>query len=293
MTKRFLRPALPRSGLRVGCRDREILLLVARFRYLTAEHLRTLVAPLLGRRVFQRRLRLLFEHGHLERHRLPPTGEDRPRTTPVYGLGDAGEVALETSGTDLPLPARGRGALPSTIHHSLVAADFLTSVVAAARPAENLTAGIHPEAELWTRLARWRLASGRRRRAIVPDGAVSLGAPGEGHPRTYAIEVVRATVRGGNRTFIAKLKRYGELVRERFFLDAFSWARLRAVVVLTPSATRARHLRELAANAKITMPLLFSSYSPTGRAFTPTSVIGPRFEDITGAPAALVPAVCP
>lgn len=291
MTRRFVRPARPRAGLEVGARDRALLRSVARFRYMTADHLRILTAPSVARRVFQRRLRLLYEHGLVERDRLPPSTDDHRRGTPLYSLGDAGELVVGDTGE--ALPHRPSGPLPSTIHHSLIAADFLVAVhEAVRRAAGQLQATLHPEAELWTRLARFRLRSQRRRPAIVPDGAVTLTEPGKVTPSTYALEVVRADIRGGSRTFIAKLERYGELVRARFFREAFGFERLRAVVVATPTSTRARNLRELAAKAKITIPVVCVAYGQGAHAFTADSVVGPVFTDRDGRPFAMLPPVC-
>lgn len=291
MTRRFVRPSAPRAGLELGRRDESTLDLVARFRFLTADQLRLLVAPAIARRVFQRRLRLLFEHRLLDRHRLAVATNDPRRSMPVYGLGEAGDTLLGDQGG--PRPHRPTRPPPSSIHHTLVAADFLVALTEATRGAlGGLIAALHPEAELWTALARWRLRSPRRRSAIVPDGAVTLRTDGGGVPSTFALEVVRADIRGGSRTFVAKLERYGELARARFFREAFGWERLRAVVVATPTAVRARHLRELAAKANITIPVVFTTFSRGSRAFTPETVRGPVFTDLRGQPFALLPSLC-
>ncbi|MGH7437662.1 MAG: hypothetical protein ACRENE_18445, partial [Polyangiaceae bacterium] len=122
--------------------------------------------------------------------------------------------------------------------------DLLASLEAACRGrgTPQLVESRH-EWDLW-RAARTGPLRGDR--LIVPDGAFTLRHPNRADPETWYVEIVRASVAGGNDAFRRKMLRYVELHRAGGFRQLFGDRHVRGVLVATPTAERARNLQALA-----------------------------------------------
>ena len=247
------RALLPREQLILTERDLAIFLTVHRHRFIRAHHLHPL--HFLGRtlRVAQARLEKLWQHGYLDRHFIPYTldGTRRPpadAATPAYALASSGGLTLGKVGAPDVSPgdaAAARGESPWTLAHHLVVTDLLASLEAAC-----LARGTPEHVETAHEWRLWKAAGDRKvptSGLVVPDGAVTFRGPDRPLGETWYLEVVRADVSGGNDAFLDKMRRYLALRAEGRFLRAFGHARVRGVLVATPTEERARNLRALCA----------------------------------------------
>lgn len=251
---RYLRPEHPRP-MKMTPRDLAVLRAIAKHRYLTCEHVQMLFFSGRAARVAQRRLRLLFENGYIDRYFCPVvltgtrmSAKQSPR--PLYTLGRAGARALRENsepGT-LALPstpsANARGY--ATLAHHLVATDLLVALEAACAGREDVELErTEREDEL-----RRKVAAARQQQSLpsflVSDGAFTLRYPRLGRSFTYHLEVVRALSRSGNRTLEERMVKYARLHHEGYFAAVFGHT-LRAVLIATTSERRAEHYRQLAA----------------------------------------------
>lgn len=217
----------------------------------------------------------------LDGQHAPPTH----RRQPVYALTTRGARLLnESADANLSPCSSTECPSPLTLHHHLVVADCLVSLAASCRARDDVRFehGEH-DGILYRKLRRFRRTK-RIQGAVVPDGAFTLyyGAPRE--TLTFYLEVVRADVKGGNRTLLAKMRRYVELHRQNFFRDAYGHTRLRAVLFATTSDARAENLRRVAGLLTQGRRLFwFGSYQekrsdgmPATR-FTPERILSLRF----------------
>lgn len=277
-------PPHPRPGLVLQPRDRVVLTEVARFRVLTSEHLSHLVFPGLSTRFVNRRLALLTAHGLLARHYLPDVagGSVVRARRPVYSLTQLG-AALVAPG--LWPAVRFVPSAWAVIRHNLIATDCLVAAIAAGR-ASGVAVTLVPEPALRACLRSARTGGNRFPTAVLPDGALTVALPGEA-PSAFCLEVVRADIKGGNRTFLTKMARYVALNRAGFFKTVFGLDRLRAVLIVTTGAERARSLTRLAGSLAYGRNLFWAtSYEEkTDFAMTlrPETIFGPGWLDWTGA----------
>ena len=279
-------------GLRLQPRDAELIAAVLRYRFLKSNHLHHLVAPDVSLRIVQERLRKLTLHGYLKRFYLPVVldGQHAPpthRRQPVYGVTACGARLLNESadGTVSPCLATERPS-PMTLLHHLVATDCLISLAVACRERNDVRFenGEH-DGILYSKLRAFR-QKWRVHNAVIPDGTFTLHYPTPNETLTFYLEVVRADVKGGNRTLLAKMQRYVELHRQNFFRDAYGHPRLRAVLFATTSHARAENLRRLAESLTQGRRLFwFGSYQekdsdgvPVTR-FTPERILSLLWED--------------
>ena len=242
MTSRLVRPRNPRP-IALTQRDRAVVEDVAHFGVVTAAHIRALHFAGIGLRAVQSRLRRLFEHRFLDRLFFPRVfAADGPREamTPVYCLGRRGAALVGDDAIRAHVDA-------AALQHDLVGVDLLVAL----RLAHGRTAVTEPEHVLWRRVAVARTAEPTLPRVVVPDAAFTIP---EG---SFAVEVVRASVRGGNRSVVEKLARYASLHHTGVLARVFKWQRLRAVLVLTPTPARASQLRALAARTLVHGRFLF------------------------------------
>jgi len=295
---RYLRPATPRP-MRLEPRDRDILQAVHRHRYLTSDHVQVLAFPGVSRRRAQARLRLLFEHGYLDRFYLPLVLQDvgvssRRPSRPLYCLARRGaNIVAEDLGlavAAIPHTPRQNARGYATLAHHLVVADFLVAVEAAivGRGDVEIVA-VRREHELRRDIAAWQRAHGPLGRFVVSDGALTLLYPRTDAEWSFHLEVVRANVPGGNKTLLAKLAKYAELNRERFFERVFGQRIVRAVLVATTSPERAEGLRTRAATLPHGRGLFwFGSFNDTSRqgvpitSFAPSTILTAPWRDANG-----------
>jgi hypothetical protein len=173
-----------------------------------------------------------------------------------------------------------------TLLHHLVVTDCLVSLAVVCREREDVrfVKGEH-DGILYSKLRAYRQKT-RIHNAVVPDGAFTLHYPAPNETLTFYLEVVRADVKGGNRTLLTKMRRYVELHRQNFFRDAYGHPRLRAVLFATTSCARAENLRRLAESLSQGRRLFwFGSYQeknsdgvPVTR-FTPERILSLLWED--------------
>ena len=242
---RYLRPTtLP--PLAVTARDRQLLVALDHFRVLTAKHGRDLVFSDASPRIVQERLRRLWAHEFIDRVFFSGVVDGtadavRNLTQPVYVLAPKGERFLDPDNERTGKHERFRPST-DTLQHHLVAVDFLVAARVASSPDVSCSTTF-PEASLRATVA----AKGRSYGPfIVPDGAVTLSYPTNGRTLTFPIEIVRASVRGGNDALIDKLKRYVARNSQGWFKAVYGFETVRAVLIATPTEARARHYQALA-----------------------------------------------
>lgn len=168
----------------------------------------------------------------------------------------------------------------ATLHHHLVATDALV----AAQCALGASLEVHREEQL-----RRALRAQAPMPSVVSDGAFTVLPPHAPRPMTFHLEVVRADVRGGNRSLRRKFDKYVSLLRRGFFERAYGQIWIRAVCIATTTATRAAHLRRLASDLAHGRRLFwFSAYErqrsggPPQTVFTPERFLDHEWIDGTG-----------
>lgn len=260
------------SGLRLQPRDLAILAAADTHRFLRSDHVWTLLFPDVSLRMAQVRLQKLHRHGYLKRLYVPfvMDGEHAPplhRGQPIYRITRRGlHLLSERAGHVAPSTKEPANASVMTLEHHLIVTDVLVALAVACRSSTNLQLSeIRHEGVFLAQLRAYR-KSARIVNAIVPDGGFRLRHTATGRTETFYLEVVRADVRGGNGRLIHKLRRYVELHRAGFFRAAYGTTDLRAVLFLTTSEVRARHLHAVALKLTHGRRLFwFGAYQEKGR----------------------------
>jgi|SRR5665213_302207 len=114
-------------------RDRQIIRLVHRHRFLSSRQIIALVGD--SQLQVLRRLKLLYHHGFLERPRAQLHYYDRPGTRPiVYGLSGKGGMLLKQELGDIPLwSEKNRGIGQIFLDHALLVSETMVSLELACR----------------------------------------------------------------------------------------------------------------------------------------------------------------
>lgn len=274
----FIRP-VPPPKIVLTERDVAVLSAVARYGYLTASHLQLLCFRGTGERGAQRRLRLLWAAGDLDRHFLQwmLTGEPAERSAgrrPLYCLTPKGRGELRARGHDAPariVAPQSQRAI-GRIEHDLVVTDFLVSLESSA---PDHVRCVNTESILWQEFRAWRARDASERPALpgaltglVTDGAFELDVGDE--PLGFHLEIVRASVRGGNATLSRRMQEIARLNRLGYFKEVHGHPSLRAVIFLTTSPERALNLATLAKAIPLSRRLFwFGSFSQRIRAGVP------------------------
>lgn len=239
-------------GLRLQPRDFAILAAADTHRFLRSDHVWTLLFTEVSLRVPQVRLQKLHRHGYLKRLYVSfvMDGEHAPplhRGQPIYRLTRRGlRLLSERAGHVAPSTKEPASASVMTLEHHLVVTDVLVALAVACRSGTELElSDLRHEGVFLAQLRAYR-KSARIANAIVPDGGFQLRHTLTGTTETFYLEVVRADVKGGNGRLLHKLRRYVELHRAGFFRAAYGTTDLRAVLFLTTSEVRARHLHAVA-----------------------------------------------
>jgi hypothetical protein len=260
------------SGLRLQPRDLAILAAADKHRFLRSDHVRALLFPEVSLRVAQVRLQMLHRHGYLKRLYVPfvMDGEHAPplhRGQPIYRITRRGlRLWSERAGHVAPSTKEPANASVMTLEHHLIVTDMLVALATACRSGTELElSDLRHEGVFLAQLRAYR-KSARIANAIVPDGGFQLRHTLTGTTETFYLEVVRADVRGGNGRLLHKLRRYVELHRAGFFRAAYGTTDLRAVLFLTTSEVRARHLHAVASKLAHGRRLFwFGAYQEKGR----------------------------
>jgi len=205
--KRFHRVSNP-PAFELTRRDLNLLAHVARHRFLSSAHLCALDGG--SPQNVLRSLRVLFDHGYLDRPAAQRVGlaEDGPRPF-VYGLGKKGARALREQGhlvdVGVDWTEKNKHAGAVFIEHTLAVADFMTGLELACRTRGD--AALMREEEILalapreTRAAReplrWsvqKVLMGRRETfSVVPDGLFGLVFPDD-TAAYFVLEVDRGTI---------------------------------------------------------------------------------------------------
>lgn len=236
-------------------RDRAILKLVHRHRFLRSSHLGDLVGG--SHQHLLRRLQLLYHHGYLERphSQIDYFGAGGSRAI-AYGLGNKGAACLKR---DLKLPfhrhdwgAKSRSAGRLFLEHALLVSDIMVAVELACRRTGRvrLLAGDEvplPEAARKMRDAfRWKVALGTGESlGVVPDRVFCLELVGESPTPTRAfffleadrgtMPVLRETL--SNSSVLRKLIAYEATWTQNLHRTRFGFNRFR-VLTITSSQER-------------------------------------------------------
>jgi DNA-binding Lrp family transcriptional regulator len=242
-------------------RDREIIRLVHRHRFLRSSH----IVSLLGKNSQQllRRLRLLYHHGYLERPRCQldyyHQGGSRPI---VYGLGNKGGSLLrqELGAAFRPLAwgEKNRAVGRIFLEHALLVSDVMVALELACREAGQVRLLTPDEiapircGKAHRRPFQWKVKlPGGLKLGVVPDRVFALEFPGEdgGTERAYFfLEADRGTMPVKRRSltqssFYRKLLAYEATWSQSLHRRRFGFHRFR-VLTVTSSTDRVKSLVE-------------------------------------------------
>jgi len=251
---RYVRPDKP-VRMALTPRDEKILWAVNQHRYLSCEHIRQLFFPGESEKPSQSRLRKLWANHFLDRYYRPWAYDGTKKScwgasTPFYTLAEQGAEVIWDSSTldwdEIPKTPQQNAMGFHTLQHHLAVTDLLVAVEAACKGTPDIdVGGVDRESVLQSAAAK----SGKNKPGewIVSDGAFTLNYPTLGVTWTYHIELVRASVRGGNKTLVEKMRRYARLHHQGYFEKMFGHKTVRAVLIATTTEGRALGFRDLAA----------------------------------------------
>jgi len=202
--KRFERSVNP-PGFQLTNRDLNLLAQAARHRFISSAHLVALDGG--SAQNVLRSLRVLFDHGYVDRVRADRMGET-PRPF-VYGLGKKGARALREHGHEVDPSVdwteKNKRAGSVFIEHTLAVADFMIGLELACRARGDISLIREDEiiaaAPERTRTAReplrWlvdKVVMGKRETfSVVPDGLFGLAFP-NGTAAYFVLEIDRGTI---------------------------------------------------------------------------------------------------
>jgi hypothetical protein len=256
--KRFHRAENPRA---IVLTPRDITLLghVARHRFLTSAQLALLDGG--SSQNVLRCLRLLFDHGYLDRPKSQlATLHDQGPQPVTYGLGQKGARVLREYGhainAHLDWTEKNRRAGAVFLAHTLGVAEFMVRLELACRDGratlirqEEIIAAAPEETRAAREPLRWEAVSieqGRRERwTVVPDGVFGLMFPDE-TSAYFALELDRGTIpieRSGedHRSIRRKMKTYFDGWRAQRHIEQFGVKQMR-VVTVTSSPERVHNM---------------------------------------------------
>jgi hypothetical protein len=123
-----------------------------------------------------------------------------------------------------------------------------------------------------------------------------LVTSGQADEQTFYLEVLRADIKGGNARLRAKMDRYIQLAHVGAFNEIFNHQRLRAVLFLTTSPTRAEHLRQYAQGLRHGRRLFWfgssesrSEHGECVSTLTPELLLTPRWLTADGELLSIIP----
>jgi len=241
------------AALQITSRDRAIIRLVHRHRFLRSSHVISLVSG--SRQQILRRLKLLYHHGYLERPRsqLDYYHKGGSREI-VYGLSEKG-AALLNQEPNTAIGAKwtdeNRSVGRMFLEHALLVSDVMVALELACRgsakirliPAEVLAKAAMENAK--PSLFRWKvnLPSGAKL-GVVPDRAFALEFPDQsgGFERAYFfLEADRGTMPVMRKSlsqtsFYRKLLAYEATWTQSIHRKRFGFHRFRVLTVTTNQA---------------------------------------------------------
>jgi len=258
---RFHRSAELAAPLVLTERDREILRLVYRHRFLRSSHLTDLIGG--SQQQLLRRLQLLYHHGFLERPRAQIDYYHRGGSTPiVYTLGSKGvwlfRRTFASNGWQTYWPEKSSSAGRLFLEHALLVSDTLVALEIACRTSADLCL-LPADAIPLSRAPKstsnpfcWKVSVSQRLRiGLVPDGVFALRSANDpDNPAFFFLEADRGTMPVSRSTlaqssFQRKLLAYEATWAQNLHRTRFGFHRFR-VLTVTTSPARAAHLAEAA-----------------------------------------------
>jgi hypothetical protein len=260
------RRVLPVAPLKLTERDRNLIRLVHRHRFLRSQQIIALFAH--SSQLVIRRLQLLYHHGYLERPRAQLDYYHLPGSRHiVYGLGSKGGKLLKKElGSQFPLVRWGeknRSVGRIFLEHALLVSEIMVAIERACRQTgirfiseEELSRSIAPDGKP-TRF-RWNTSiAGNRKLGIVPDCVFALEYPGNDGASIRAyffLEADRGTMPITRRTltqtsFFRKILAYEATWAQSLHHTKFGFHRFR-VLTVTKSPERVQSLVNACADLK-------------------------------------------
>ena len=246
-------------------RDREIIRLVQRHRFLRSSKIIALIGD--SPQQILRRLQLLYHHGFLERPRAQIDYYHRGGSRHiVYGLGNKGAALLKResglAGDDLYWGGKNQSVGRLFLEHALLISEVMVALELACREQGRIKLVMDGEISLpdSLRLQRepfhWSVnLNSHLKLGIIPDQVFALefaGRPGD--RAIFFLEADRGTMPVTRKSlshtsFHRKLLAYEATWTQNLHRSRFGLHRFR-VLTVTTSVDRARHLAESAAQLK-------------------------------------------
>lgn len=250
------------APIQITERDREIIRLVQRYRFLRSSQIVALMAD--GSQQLLRRLQLLFHHGYLERPRTQidyyHQGGSRPI---VYGLGNKGGTLLKqelgVAFREISWGEKNRSVGRMFLEHALLVSDVMVAIALACRE-RGIRLVTEKELALPSKRLpfQWRVSiSNRLKLGVVPDGVFALEFPGrDGNSQRayFFLEADRGTMPVIRKnlfqtSFNRKLLAYEATWTQSIHRTRFGFHRFR-VITVTTSAARVKSLVNACAQLK-------------------------------------------
>jgi hypothetical protein len=245
-------------------RDRAIIRLVHRHRFLRSSHILSLMGS--SPQQILRRLQLLYHHGFLERPRIQieyyHQGGSRQI---VYGLGKRGASLLKQEpGADVRyFQVGGKNDPPHRFffEHALLVSDIMVALELSCRKAESVRLLSEDELPLpggFRRKPKWKVkVNNRVLLGIIPDRVFAIESPAESPDQTpciYFLEADRGTMpivrkNLSQTSFYRKLLAYEATWAQGLHRSQFGFHRFR-VLTVTTSAARVESLVEACSHLK-------------------------------------------
>ena len=238
-------------------RDRNIIRLVYRHRFLRSSHIVSLIGD--SPQQILRRLKLLYHHGFLERPRSQINYYHQSGSRHiVYGLGSKSSTflsqELSAGFRDVPWDERNQSVGGMFLEHALLVSDIMVAIELSCRQRgirliteDELLSNSAPQ-----RLFRWNVkVDGNVMLSVVPDRVFALEFPdsdGKNTRRFFCLEADRGTMPVKRAhlcqtSFYRKLLAYQATWRQKVHQRRFGWDRFRLLTV-TNSDERIIHMQE-------------------------------------------------
>ncbi len=231
-------------------RDREIIQLVHKHRFLRSHHIVVLLSA--SRQRVLRRLQLLYHHGYLERPRTQITYYECGSRPMVYGLGSKGAALLKhelgLAFHELDWGGKNRAVRRMFLDHALLISDVMVALTIACRKSGRVRLLTGKDVPLPTALHthrqpfKWNvMLKGKTRLGVIPDGAFVLEfADHPGKRILYFLEadcgtmpVQRSTL--ARSSFQRKLLAYEATWAQEVHRQRFGFSRFRVLTITTSS----------------------------------------------------------
>ena len=227
-------------------RDRNIIRLIHRHRFLRSSHITALMGG--SPQQLLRRLKLLYHHGYLERPRCQIDAYHKGGSRHIaYGLGNKGGSLLkqELGATfrNVSWSEKNRAVGRIFLEHALLVSEVMTAIELACRKADIR---LITERELGGgKPFRWKVSlPNRKRLGVIPDRTFALefqNAEGQSQRAYFFLEADRGTMPVKRRTlsqtsFHRKLLAYEATWSQSIHRSRFGFHRFRVITVTTSPA---------------------------------------------------------